>query len=72
MRPLLNDLDNVSFDGQRLQHRGINGDGRTDRASLQDSVTASIESEERPLCQRLQHRGINGDGRSTVRPYRAQ
>ena len=29
---------------QKLQHRGINGDGRTDRASLQDSVTASIES----------------------------
>ena len=26
---------------QRLQCRGFNGDGRTDRASLQDIVTAS-------------------------------
>ena len=33
-RPLSNDLDDVTLDG----------DGRTDRASLQDSVTASIES----------------------------
>ena len=43
---------------QRLQHRGINGDGRTDRASLQDSVSV------RPLYQKLQHRGFNGDGRT--------
>ena len=43
MRPLLNDLDNISFDGQRLQHRGINGDGRPparhSRAFLQGAVT---------------------------------
>ena len=29
----------------RLRRQGFNGDGRTDRASLQDSVTASVESE---------------------------
>ena len=29
---------------QRLQRQGLNGDGRTDRASLQDSVSASLES----------------------------
>ena len=34
LRPLYN----------RLRRQGFNGDGRTDRASLQDSVTASIES----------------------------
>ena len=28
---------------QRLQHRGLNGDGRSGRASLQDFVTASVE-----------------------------
>ena len=29
---------------QRLQRRGFNGNGRSDRASLQDSVTASLVS----------------------------
>ena len=43
---------------QKLQHRGFNGDGRTDRASLQDSVSV------RPLYQKLQRRGFNGDGRT--------
>ena len=47
---------------QRLQHRGFNGNGRTDRASLQ-RVTREVCPLCRPLYQRLQHRGFNGDGR---------
>ena len=48
---------------QRLQHRGFNGDGRTDRASLQ-RVTREVCPLCRPLYQRLQHRGFNGNGRT--------
>ena len=65
---------------QRLQRQGFNGDGRTDRASLQPLHVLQFgdgRSVERPLCQRLQRslcqrlqrQGFNGDGRSTERPY---
>ena len=53
-------LGNVESEGrtlcERLQHRSINGDGRPparySRASLQDSVTASVESEGVPRPRR--------------------
>ena len=48
-RPLSNDLDDVTF----------NGDGRSDRASLQDLVTASIVV-------------LTGTDAQTERPYRIQ
>ena len=45
---------------QRLQHRGFNGDGRTDRASLQPLLVKIVT-----------RRGFNGDGRHPARHFRA-
>ena len=44
---------------QRLQHRGFNGDGRTDRASLQPLLVKIVT-----------RRGFNGDGRYPARHFR--
>ena len=57
---------------QKLQHRDINGDGRSDRASLQGSVTASIEPEG-VRCVKSYSIGVfTGTDAQIVRPYRTQ
>ena len=58
-----------------LLHHGFNGDGRTDRASLQivtrQLVTRQLVTRQLVTRQLLLHNGFNGDGRTTVRPYKS-
>ena len=66
MRPLLNDLDDVTLDG----------DGRPptrhSRASLQDSVTASIEPEGVRCVKGYSIVVLTGTDAQIERPYRVQ
>ena len=56
---------------RKLQHRGINGDGRPPDWTMAVTAPCRDARSVRPLCQKLQHRGINGDGRPPARHYRA-
>ena len=61
---------------QKLQHRDINGDGRSDRAFLQGSVTASIEPEGIRCVKTYSIVVLTGTDAlpldTLVRPYRVQ
>ena len=58
---------------QRLQRHGFNGDGRTDRASLQRAIRLALTrtgGHIGPPLQRATRLALTGTDAQTVRPYK--